>query len=314
MARRSKSWLRVARPDIDGRLRVGGRRIYVLPTRYGVVFAVLLVLMLIGAVNYGNNPAYLLTFLLAGLGANAIFQTWRNLEGVAVEALPAAPVFAGQPARFRFRVTAGERRERPALQLGFPSGMPEVQDLAAGDGALFELALPTQRRGRLDAERLVISTRYPLGLLRAWCYLETGTACVVYPRPSPPWQPPGQPDYSGTERGDRGVGADDFVGLRGYRLGDSPGHIDWRALAREQGLLTKQFGGDRSEQLWFDWEATPAHDPEMRLGLLARALLDAERGGAWYGLRIGRLSLRPDRGPAHLAACLGALALYPEGT
>jgi uncharacterized protein (DUF58 family) len=120
-------------------------------------------------------------------------------------------------------------------------------------------------------------------------------------------------DYGGAEEGDRGVGTDDFVGLRTFRPGDPPGHIDWRALAREQGLLTKQFGGDRAEHFWFDWETTPG-DAETRLSLLARAVLDAERSGARYGLRMGRLTLGAGGGSLHLAACLRALALYPEGT
>jgi hypothetical protein len=39
-------------------------------------------------------------------------------------------------------------------------------------------------------------------------------------------------------------------------------------------------------------------------------VLAAERGGAFYGLRLPRLEIVPARGDAHAAACLQALALY----
>ncbi len=311
MNARLAAWVRFEQPHADGQLRVHGRRIYILPTRYGLVFGLLLLLTLIGAVNYGNNPAFLVTFLLAGLGSNAIFQTWRNLQGVAVRPLRTEPVFAGEAARFRFQIADEAGRERPALQLAFTGHDPQVVDVPALGSAVLELALPTQRRGRYAAPRLVLASRYPLGLLHAWCYLESAADCLVYPRPSGPWQPPGSPHFGGAESGDRGVGADDFVGLRGYRPGDSPRHIDWRALARERGLLTRQFGGDRAERLWLEWEQTPGADTEERLRRLCRALLDAERSGARYGLRLPGSSRGPGHGPAHLADCLGQLARFP---
>lgn len=45
------------------------RRIYVLPTRFGLFFAALVFTMLLGALNYNNNPALLLALLL---GATAL--------------------------------------------------------------------------------------------------------------------------------------------------------------------------------------------------------------------------------------------------
>lgn len=311
MNARLAAWIRFEEPHADGQLRVHGRRIYILPTRYGMVFGLLLILTLVGAVNYGNNPAFLITFLLAGLGSNAIYQTWRQLQGVTVRPLRAEPVFAGEPATFRFQLGDESGRPRPAVQLAFADGQPEVVDLAGHGSAVVELTTPARQRGTRRAPRLVLATRYPLGLLHAWCYLESGATCLVYPRPSLPWQPPAIPHYGGADAGDRGVGADDFVGLRGYRPGDSPRHIDWRALARERGVLTRQFGGDRAERLWLDWNETPGADSEEKLRRLCRALLDAERAGARYGLRLPDTERAPDQGAAHLAACLAALAQFP---
>ena len=309
---RLENWFRVEKPLADGKLRVRGRQIYILPTRYGVVFAMLLMLMLLGAVNYGNNPAFLLTFLLAGVGANAIYQTWHNLVGVAIKPLDAETIFAGEIAEFRFMLEETAGRSRLALQLSFADGKPVASDLAASATTVLALPVKAHNRGRLIAPRVAIATRYPLGLLHAWCYLETEASCIVYPRPSSAWQPGGIPQHGGSEQSDQGSGTDDFVGLRVYRPGDSPRHLDWRALARERGLLTRQFGGDETERLWLDWEQTPGDDPEQKLQRLCRALIDAESDGAHYGLRLPSTQRTPDHGPAHLSACLTLLALYPD--
>ena len=46
--------------------RLDRRRIYVLPSGFGLMFGLLLFVMLVGALNYGNNAAVLLTCVLAG--------------------------------------------------------------------------------------------------------------------------------------------------------------------------------------------------------------------------------------------------------
>ncbi len=106
-------------------------------------------------------------------------------------------------------------------------------------------------------------------------------------------------------------GTDDFSGLRAYQLSDSPRHVAWKAVARSEDMLTKQFSGQSSAELWLDWSLLPPDaDTERRLSRLAGWGLAAERTGVRYGLRIPGRTLDPDRGDVHLAACLSALALY----
>lgn len=305
------SWVRVEGTTPEGTARVSGRRIYIVPTRYGLFFAILLFLMLIGAINYGNNPAYMLTFLLVGLGGNTMFQTWRNLLGLRLRYVGASPVFAGETAVFRFRVSHDSAAERPAIQLGAAQGDAVIHDLPAGFmGLLFELRVPSTERGRLRAGRLTLSTRYPLGLLRAWCYIDSPADCIIYPAPGAAWA--AAPGAQGAEcqEGQEGEGNDDFVGLRGYRTGDSIKRIDWKSLARERGLLSKQFGGNTPETRWLDWKDVPETGVEARLSGLCRAVLDAGRAGRTFGLLMPGQTIGPDKGALHQKACLQALALF----
>lgn len=305
-------FLRVATAGADGAASVGARAIYILPTARGLAFGLLLLVMLLGSINYANNLGFMLTFLLAGVGVVAMLHTWRNLLGVRLSPAGCDPVFAGQTALFRVRASTGSGAERPGLEVALPGDAGEREDLARESTALFGVSREAGRRGRLPLGRLRVSTLYPTGLFRAWSYLELDTACLVYPAPGPAGPRPSHPVYDRSETGDKGVGVDDFVGLRRYRQGDSPRQIDWKAAAREQGLLTKQFGGDRADRLWLDFDAYPGLDTESVLSRLCRGVLDAAAAGHQFGMRLPGRVIEPGAGQAHRDRCLEALALFGE--
>jgi uncharacterized protein (DUF58 family) len=159
--------------------------------------------------------------------------------------------------------------------------------------------------------RLTLFTRYPIGLFNAWSYVDLDTHCVVYPRPAPPGLPLPPLVVGGTDGSARGQGTDDFAGLRGYNPGDSARHIAWKAAARDQGLLTKQFSGRASASLWLNMELLPRTlGLEEKLSQLTRWVLDAHADGVAYGLDIGHVRIPMGTGEAHREACLEALALY----
>src|SRR5579863_1005543 len=83
-------------PDIG----LGRRQLYILPTRFGLGFALLVLALLLAGVNYRNGLAYALAFLLASVAVVTMFYTHRNLAGLRVAPGAAAPVFAGQTATF----------------------------------------------------------------------------------------------------------------------------------------------------------------------------------------------------------------------
>ncbi|AKH21120.1 DUF58 domain-containing protein [Sedimenticola thiotaurini] len=305
-------FIRRCHSDAQGNTSVGAQQIYILPTRQGLGFALLLLLMWIGSINYANNLGLLLTFLLAGLGLVAMLHTWRNLLGLQIRPGRCEPVFKGQSARFEILVSHTGRDERPGIQLQVAAGEPVADDLPPAGEQAFTLPVRAERRGRLLLPRCTLSTRYPLGLLYAWSYLELEAETLVYPAPGPRSRLTSQPSYQPSSQGDKGVGSDDFIGLRGYRPGDSPRQIDWKTEAREQGLQTKQFGGDRADRLWIDWASYPGLETEARLSALCRAVLDAAEQQQAFGLRLPDQELKPARGETQLQAALTALALYGE--
>src|SRR3989344_5121567 len=84
---------------------LGRRQLFMLPTRFGLLFALLLVVQLLTAINYGNGLAYALTFLLGSLAVVSMLYTHRNLFRLRLSASACAPVFAGEVALFKIHIT-----------------------------------------------------------------------------------------------------------------------------------------------------------------------------------------------------------------
>lgn len=308
---RFRSWVRSEKCHPFEPKVIRGQRIYILPTRYGVLFGLLLILMLIGSLNYDNNPAYLLTFLLGSIAFNAIYQTWRNLRSVEIRLLQSPPVFCGEPLRLRFQVNTGERIEHPAIQLQCGESAA-IDDLPGhAQVRIFDLYLPSRHRGWCYPGQVVVSTRFPLGLFRAWCYIEPEEPLLVYPAPAEKAALDRVQPGTSSEGPNQDAGHEDFFGLRDYRSGDSPRQIDWKSQARERGLMSKQFCSGHDRPRLLDWYQLHG-DTEARLSWLTRALLEADRGADAYGLRLPGLQIGSNRGAAHRHACLKALALFTE--
>lgn len=307
--------LRLARGPHAGDLRLDRRRVYILPTRAGLLFAAALLTMLVTSINYGLALGYALTFLLAGVGLVSMLDTWRNLSGLTLRAGRAEPVAAGELAELGLLLQNDAGPERFAIDLQVPgTAQPTRIDVAAKAEQLVAVALPTARRGWLAVPRMRISTTWPLGLWQAWAWWHPQTRVLVLPRAESPAVPLPDGAWSGTEAAGRGRGAEDFAAIRPFRAGDSPRRLAWKVMARTGGdaLLISEFEGGGGGQLWLDWATLPhGLDVESRVSRLARWVLDAEAAGLHYGLRVPGVVLELDHGPAHCATCLEALALLP---
>lgn len=309
---RLRGWFYGFRGPERGEITLGQRRVYIVPARLGWFYGATLGILLIGSINYALQLGFALTFLLAGLGLVGMVHTTRNLARLTLSAGRAEPVFAGEAAQFRLYLDNRARHDRPAILVRHQaSGAQVVLDLAPGAVAEAVLAVPAARRGWQPLTRVMLETRFPLGLFRAWSYVEPEARCLVYPRPERAPLPAPMPDADAGAARAQALGSDDFAGLRAYQLQDSPRHVAWKAVARSDDMLTKQFAGAAGIELWLDWERlAPGLDTEQRLSRLAGWVLAAEQGGARYGLRLPALVIAPDRGDAHRAACLQALALF----
>jgi uncharacterized protein (DUF58 family) len=298
-------------------------RIYIFLSRPGLVLGAMLLVILLGAINYDNALGYLLAFLLGGLVMVAMLHTYHNLAGLSFRGARARPVFAGERAEFECLVDNPTARPRLRLFLKYwprkrsrearryLARLETVFDLEPASAAYVAVAVDADRRGWLELSRVVLHSHYPLGILRAWAYFESDARCLVYPAPRGSLPLPlADSPAQGAELSPQ-PGADDFAGLRRYTPGDPVRAIAWKTLAKEQAVMVKRFQGQHAARVALDWAATARlGDLEARLSQLTAWALEAHRRGVSFALRLPRASVPEGQGARHLEACLRTLALY----
>ncbi len=289
-------------------------RCYILPTRPGLLFALLLLAMLLGAMNYSNNLAFALCFLLGGVGMVAMHHTNANLLGLQVHVGQIPAVFAGDPiwvpvqyanlgAQTRYSLLCAPKRAMLSLD--------SATDCDGGEQAQSGFTLPACERGVYPLPRFAVATEFPLGLFQAWSWLSLKSEILVYPRPSATTRPiPAVAGESGRLQGQQD-GRDDYSHLRDYRPGDALRSIHWRSFPHTGRLTVKTFADPMDESIWLEWNSLPdLKDPELRLSQLCRWVLDCESRQQAYGMRLPDFERPPGLGHAHRAICLEALARF----
>jgi uncharacterized protein (DUF58 family) len=287
------------------------RRIYILPTRFGVVFAVMVFAMLLGSLNYNASLGFTLTFLLTGLGLVVMHHCHNNLLGTTLKFVGAAPVFAGDRAEFKIALGNDSSAPRLEIELKHADHVAGPVDVAPGATELLRLGVETAKRGWVTLDRFRVETYYPARLFRAWTWVHMDTRCLVYPRPAEPGLPLPEAGDGGMD-GRPGSGDDDFSGLRKAAPGDPRQRIAWKAYARNDLLLLKEFSSGGGEPCMLEWDRLTGLPTEQRLAQLARWCLDADTAGRSIGLKLPGREVPLGLGPKHLAACLEALALFEE--
>jgi uncharacterized protein (DUF58 family) len=307
-------WARRRQGSDSGTVALTHGRVYVLPTRTGLILGLALFTMLLGALNYSNNMGFALGFTLLAIAIVSIHQCQRNVADLQVTVTGCAPVFAGDAMRCELRIHNPSRRGRWQLAAGPDRDQPVTTDVAGGQESSLSLTLATTRRGRLDCPPIRIASTWPLGLFRCWAWLYPDRDLLVYPRPVARAPPARQATARDLEASGESVrGADEFVGLRGLAPGEPMSRVAWKALARSGEMLAKDYrsGGGTA---WLDWQSLPPVDPETRLSMLTRMVLDAAAENRIFGLRLPGREIPPrgDRDQAH--RCLQALAVFEAGT
>jgi uncharacterized protein (DUF58 family) len=310
MQRRMAAWIRRRQGTDRLPVTLQRRRLYILPTRTGIAFGVLLLLMLIAGLNYANSLALLVTFLMVGLALVSMHSCHRNLLGLTVADLSSQDSFAGEQSVLQLRLANSAAQPRLAIEVDGTGKPPAVCSAAANSEVLVKLIMATPRRGAIPIGRLRIMTTWPFGLFRAWTWIHVAHAITVYPRPEGHRPLPlAAGSRAGTAAQDSGE-ADEWATLRAFREGDSPRQVAWKAYARGAPLLVKEYTASGAAERLFDFAALVGLDTEQRLSQLTRWILNAAADGERFGLQLPQRLIDLDQGQAHRQRCLRALALF----
>jgi uncharacterized protein (DUF58 family) len=156
------------------------------PTSAAVYLSVVLGFVLLGAINYQSNAAYIVIALVTSTAAMSIIHAWRNISTIRLTAGQAFPAFAGEPLRANVTLTAGS-----TAVVALVCDAPEIDEddgvtvghLAVRQAHDITLVLPGKSRGIHHLRRLRVASIYPLGLLYVQAEIIIDWQFIVYPTP-----------------------------------------------------------------------------------------------------------------------------------
>lgn len=290
---------------------VNRRTLYILPTRFGLIYLLLCGVLLVMAINFDNALVYVLCFWLFSLFVAAMVLTWRNLDQLKISVGRVEPVFAGQTAIFPVVVAAFDRLH-PAITVSALTSSVRI-DCPKDERITAPLLREDCTRGRIILPKVTLSTTYPLGLFRAWTQIACSAHTLCYPKPIETALPMVDAalgmDQNRALEGNALRGVDQFAALESYQMGDPLSRIDWRAYAKGQGVWVKHFTDPLSSELWLS-DADFMGTTEQKLSYLCHLVLRLTENGQRFGLKLGAVIIEPNTGDDHRARCLEALALY----
>jgi uncharacterized protein (DUF58 family) len=287
------------------------RRIYILPTRFGIMLALLLVAMIVAGLNYNSNLGLAFAFLMASLGLVAMHHCHRNLLGLSVDVNEETEAFAGRGAAFDFMLRNPSSMDRCDIEIRCTPEAESIGSVSANGYEQITLEIPVTRRGMMRWNQFELRTCYPFGWFRAWTYVQAPLTAYVAPYPGGDRPLPSSDAAPGSSARHEARGDEDFAGLRSYSPGVPLKHMAWKVLARGGEAAVRSYSGSASQPEWLDWSALPGVATEARLSQLCRWVLDSESGYPRpYGLRLPGVEISPARGTQHRTRCLRALATY----
>ena len=300
------------------------RTVYILPTRPGLMLGVTLLTLLVASINYQLNLGYLLTFLLAGSALVGMHVCHGTLRGLSFSLAPPSAQYAGAAATIDVKLSNDRRSSRHGIGLSILNSQDKQThwtwtDVPAQASSTVQVAFTPRQRGLHRLPTLTAETRFPLGTFRVWTVWRPAAQMLVYPLPEvmPPPLPPGEPRSGGAAALAKTQSTGEFDGVRGYRRGDPLKLVVWKKAAKadEQshtesgGLVVRDTQQAQRHELWLDFMQAGTSDTEHKLSRLCAWVLQADRLGLDYGLRLKALEIKPGSGEAHKRRCLEALAL-----
>jgi uncharacterized protein (DUF58 family) len=310
---RFRHWWK-ARLPLSDTITLTQRNVYILPTRPGFMLGATLIVLLIGAINYQLNLGYLLTFLLAGSSVVAMYVCHATLRGLTMNLMPPGAQFAGASTTLSIALTNNRPSVRYSIGLAVLDGTHQDRwiwtDVPAMGQSTVQVAFKPQRRGLHPVPPLTAETRFPLGTFRVWTVWRPAARVLVYPVPEsfPPPLPVGEP-RSGGLAATRVRSTGEFDGVRAYRRGDPLKLVVWKKVAKADELVSRDTEQAQRYELWLDYNQAGQAGVEHKLSRLAAWVLQADRLGVDYGLRLPGEQIKPGTGEAHKRRCLEALAL-----
>lgn len=312
-------------------------------TSGGLIFLGILGIVAFAAWNTSNNLLFLVFSILASTFFVALMTARANLRDLIVSARFPDHIFAGEPApvivmlknarrllpSFSVLVEARgpsaihERKRKRVMRSRFKKRalayFMYVPHKASAEQRVEQLF---EKRGHVLITGFELSTRFPFGFFRRRRRLRARDVdIIVFPKP----EPIGDelhllPMNAGRHASMRRGAGHDLLTLRDYQPQDDLRHIDWKATARGQRLIVREFTAEdeRRVTVAFDTRVGTGQDADEKdfrerfehgVTLAASLIAHFIEEHAEVRLVLGEEGGRYGVGEEHLYECLRRLAL-----
>lgn len=281
----------------------------IVPTKFGLFFGFLLLVMFIWSVNHQLNLGYILIFLNGIIAVFSAATTVNILAKLHITIGDATPVFAGEKAYIPIHIQENSGRHRAAFIIANREHETTCQGIEANQHTTMILTQNTQKRGWHPTQPLEIRTSLPLHCFVTWQWINPQHQHLVYPAPIGEQPLPQQNTTGHGEQQITGIGDDELSHLSAYQNGDPLSRVAWKQLSRGE-MMSKRFSGEGTTRIILDYAQTKG-DHETRLSQLSKWIIEAEALGADYQLKLPNYESPLSHGSHHYHHCLQTLAEQP---
>ena len=290
------------------------KSVFILPTGFGLLWLLLVLLLFIFGTNYQNNLVIGLSLLLLSVFNTCIIYSYRNLAGLTISSIPSPQAYAGDTLVFPVRLHA--KQAQFEVLLNYPNNQIKIIKRVTHDPITSLIPFDNAHRGSISPGRLKIESRYPLGLFRAWSHVDLNNQHTVFACPLEDMELLIHCDSNNEcipdDIGGHIPGVDEFKGLRQHIAGESLRQVAWKQLAQGRGMLSKEFQQPQGQPQWLTLTNLALTNIETRLSQLTNAVNRLSEKNHIFGLILGEHIIAPSEGENHRIRCLQAIALVPN--
>lgn len=287
------------------------------PTRLGVAFIVLI--LVIGALGivFSNNLFYLVVAMMLGFMAVSGLVAEYTLTALTARLSTATEAFAKRPASLLLELENAKARfasfglvVRHGGDGPYGPDRLRLMHLEPHGRVQVTWAFAWPRRGWHEMSGVWIATRFPFCLYEKATFLDCPVKVLVFPEPAPlPAVPLEATSSEGTQEASvRGPGLS-VISLREYVPGDSLKLVHWKRSARTGVMMTKETEQETERAVTVVLDGGLGEAFEHGLSVATALVLELDRQMIPFALATHEQVTRPAHGKAHLHAALAHLAL-----
>jgi len=309
--------------ELDGRLRKKADSLsypewIMMPTNEGVRFLLATVLLGLASINTGNNLIYLIFGLMLSIIVISYALVSVNISGLEIKVKAPGPVYAGETSKVVLGITNNKKISSYSLKILLP---PEFNSagfvplVKSGEAFFSSVSVRPSRRGVFGYGNFLVESSFPFIFFRRRRRVRVQGSLIVYPALLEV-----NLDSLGGKRG-RGTDSqrpgegEELLSLREFRGGDSRKSIHWKASARADTLLVKEYSAHmpKMAEIIIDGSGLDMPDAfEKAVSYAASAAVWLTGRGYYVSLRAPGAEVPYGTGRGHMYRLLDHLAMLNE--